>query len=143
MSRSSNSILGIIFDLDGTLYESPDFAATIQEASAGYIAGLRGISQSAARQLMSDSRSAMAEDTGYIPTLSAVCTALGGTVRDLHAFFEMRLQPEAHLVRDLRVIALLENLAQRMTLYLFTNNNRTLTNRIIVHLGLNGLFRHI
>jgi putative hydrolase of the HAD superfamily len=143
MSRPADRIRGIIFDLDGTLYESPDFAATIQDAAAGYIAGLRGIVQTEAHQLMAASRCTIAEDTGYIPTLSAVCTALGGTVSDLHAFFESRLQPEAYLVRDTRVTALLVNLSQRMPLYLFTNNNRTLTNRIIDHLGLNGLFRHI
>jgi putative hydrolase of the HAD superfamily len=143
MTRPAHRIRGIIFDLDGTLYESPGFAATIQDAAAGYVAELKGLVPTDAHQLVAASRCAIAENTGYIPTLSAVCTALGGTVNDLHAFFERRLQPEAYLVRDPRVIALLENLSQRMPLYIFTNNNRTLTIRIIDHLGLNGLFGHI
>ena len=143
MLLQTDRIRGIIFDLDGTLYVSPDFAATIQDAAAGYIARLRGITPDQAGQLMATTRSLLTEETGAIPTLSAVCTSLGGNVRDLHTFFEACLRPEAYLIRDERVIALLERLAQHMPLYLFTNNNRVLTTRIIDHLGLNGLFRHI
>jgi putative hydrolase of the HAD superfamily len=136
-------IRSIVFDLDGTLYVSPLFAAEIQNAAGEYIAGLRGLAPEVALQLMTATRSRMTEDTGCIPTLSAVCTALGGTVGDLHAFFCSHLRPEEYLVRDQRVIALLEKLSQTMPLYLFTNNNRVLTGRIIDRLGLNGFFRHI
>ena len=143
MSLTANRIRGIIFDLDGTLYVSPDFADTIQDAAAGYVAGLRGITLGQVEQLMATTRGLLTEATGAVPTLSAVCTSLGGNVRDLHTFFEGCLRPEAYLIRDERVIALLERLAQHMPLYLFTNNNRALTTRIIDYLGLNGLFRHI
>jgi putative hydrolase of the HAD superfamily len=143
MSLTANRIRGIIFDLDGTLYVSPDFAAAIQDAAAGYIAGLRGITPDLAEQLMAAARSLLAEETGAVPTLSAICTRLGGNVRDLHTFFEGCLRPETCLTRDDRVIDLLERLAGRIPLYLFTNNNRTLTTRIIDHLGMNGLFRRI
>ena len=139
----ANRIRGIIFDLDGTLYVSPAFADTIQDAAAGYIAELRGITPGLANQLMAAVRSLLAEETGAVPTLSAICTRLGGNVRDLHTFFEGCLRPEAFLTRDERVIALLERLAHRIPLYLFTNNNRGLTTRIIDYLGLNGLFRRI
>jgi putative hydrolase of the HAD superfamily len=143
MSALPDCIRGIIFDLDGTLYVSPRFAAEIQDAAAEYIAGLKGLDPADARKLIASTRGGMAEATGCIPTLSAVCTALGGSAPDLHAFFERRLQPEEHLVQDTRVTALLQKLAARMPLYLFTNNNRILTTRIIDLLGLNGLFRGI
>ena len=143
MSEAPGRIRGIIFDLDGTLYVSAVFATTIQDAAAGYIARLKGVGPADARQLMAAARSSLAEETGAVPTLSAVCSALGGTVPDLHLYFEGQLRPEDHLILDERVTALLENLAQRLPLYLFTNNNRSLTTRIIDHLGLNGLFRRI
>jgi len=143
MTGLPDCIRGIIFDLDGTLYVSPVFAAEIQDAAAGYIAGLKGLDPAEAQKLIVATRGDIAEETGCIPTLSAVCTALGGTAPDLHAFFERRLQPEEHLVRDARVNVLLQKLAARMPLYLFTNNNRVLTTRIIDHLGLHGLFRGI
>jgi len=143
MSLPANRIRGIIFDLDGTLYSAPDYAAAIQDAAAGYMAGLRGITPEQSGRLMATTRSLLTEETGGVPTLSAVCTRLGGNVRDLHTFFEGCLRPEAYLTRDERVVALLERLARRIPLYLFTNNNRVLTTRIIEYLGLNGLFRRI
>ena len=87
---------------------------------------------------MTTTRGILTEETGGVPTLSAVCTRMGGNVRDLHAFFEACLQPEGHLIREERVVVLLERLAQRAPLYLFTNNNRVLTNRIIDILGSEG-----
>ena len=64
MLQQANRIRGIIFDLDGTLYVSPDFAATIQDAAAGYIAGLRGITPEQAGRLMAATRSLLTEETG-------------------------------------------------------------------------------
>jgi putative hydrolase of the HAD superfamily len=143
MSHQAQRIRGIIFDLDGTLYVSPDFAATIQDTANSYIAGLKRIATDQACRLLATTRSLLTEETGAVPTLSAVCTRLGGNVRDLHAFFTAYLRPEAYLIRDERVVALLNRLEQSIPLYLLTNNNRELTTRIITILGLNGLFRHI
>jgi putative hydrolase of the HAD superfamily len=143
MPLQTNRIRGIIFDLDGTLYVSAEFAATIQDAAARYIAGLQGITPAQAEQLMTATRRLLSEATGAVPTLSAVCSMLGGTVPDLHAFFTGCLQPEAYLSRDGRVVSLLERLGHTMPLYLFTNNNRALTDRIVDILGLHGLFRNI
>lgn len=143
MSLPLQRVRGIIFDLDGTLYVSPDFAATIQNAAAGYIAGLKEITPDQACQLMATMRSLLTEKTGCVPTLSAVCTSLEGSVRDLHTFFEGCLRPETYLTRDERVVDMLERLAQRIPLYLYTNNNRALTTRILDYLGLSGLFRRI
>jgi len=140
---SSTHIRAIVFDLDGTLYVSPEFAVTIQDQAAVYMGRIRGISVAEARLLMAATRSRLAEESGTVQTLSAVCTELGGSVRDLHAFFEERLRPEAYLVRDERVIALLSRLRERFSLYIYTNNNRALTTRIVDYLGLDGLFERI
>jgi putative hydrolase of the HAD superfamily len=143
MPLQSNRIRGIIFDLDGTLYVSHVFADTIQNAAIAYIAKLKAITTDDAGQLMEGTRSLLAKETGTEPTLSAICTSLGGNAPDLHTFFKGSLQPETYLTRDDRVVTLLERLAQHMPLYLFTNNNRDLTTRIIDCLGLYGRFLHI
>jgi putative hydrolase of the HAD superfamily len=143
MSQQADRIRGIIFDLDGTLYVSPGFAATIQDAAAGYIARLRGTTPDQANQLIATTRSLLKKETGEVPTLSATSTRLGGNVRDLHTFFEACLRPEDFLTRDERVISLLERLSESIPLYLFTNNNRGLATRIIGLLGLEGMFRRI
>jgi putative hydrolase of the HAD superfamily len=92
---------------------------------------------------MAATRSRLAEESGAVQTLSAVCTELGGSVRELHAWFEERLRPESYLVRDERVIALLSRLRERFSLYIYTNNNRALATRILDYLGLDGLFDRI
>ncbi len=139
----ARSIRGIVFDLDGTLYVSDSFSATIKDAAVAYIAGLRSLDTGEACQLLNTTRSRMARQAGTAQTLSAVCVELGGTVRDLHACFQAQLHPEAHLIKDQRVITLLENLGRNFELHLFTNNNRALTTRIVDFLGLGGLFQTV
>jgi putative hydrolase of the HAD superfamily len=136
-------IRSIVFDLDGTLYVCDRFAAEIQDAAASYIAGIKGVSHAEAELLMAATRLRLAEESGTVQTLSAVCVELGGSVQELHRFFEGVLRPEAYLVRDERVIRLLEGLAERFSLYIYTNNNRALTNRITNYLGLNHALRGI
>lgn len=136
-------IRGIVFDLDGTLYIAPGFAAAIQDEAAAYMAGVMGVGQEEAREIMAATRIRLAQESGTVQTLSAVCSDLGGSIRELHAWFEQRLRPEAHLVRDERVNALLSRLHGRFPLYIYTNNNRALTTRIIGYLGLDGLFERI
>lgn len=139
----SSKIRGIVFDLDGTLYVCDTFASLIQDAATAYIASIKGISQDMAALLMTATRLRLMEESGTAQTLSAVCTDLGGNIRDLHHYFEENLQPEACLVRDERVIRLLKCLSEQFSLHIYTNNNRPLTTRIISYLGLNGLFQSI
>jgi HAD superfamily hydrolase (TIGR01549 family) len=141
---ASAEIRGIVFDLDGTLYVCDRFATEIQAAAAAYIAGVKRITQAEAGELMAATRLRLAEESGTVQTISAVCAELGGSVRELHRYFESTLRPEAYLVRDERVIRLLERLAEQYPLYIYTNNNRVLTTRIIDYLGfervLSGIF---
>jgi len=140
---TATRIQGIVFDLDGTLYVCDRFAAEIQNASVSYIAGIKGLSHNDAELLMTATRVRLTEVSGTIQTISAVCTELGGNVQELHRFFERTLRPEAYLVRDERVIRLLERLAQQYSLYIYTNNNRVLTTRIMDYLGLDGVVHGI
>lgn len=136
-------IKGIVFDLDGTLYVCDRFAAEIQGAAAAYIAGLKRISQAEAGLLIVATRLRLMEESGTVQTISAVCRELGGSVQELHRYFEQNLRPEAYLVRDERVIRLLERLGKQFSLYIYTNNNRALTARIMNYLGLDGLVSNI
>ena len=134
-----DQIRGIVFDLDGTLYVCERFAAEIHNAAASYIAVLKGVSLEDAELLMAETRRRLSEESGTVQTLSEVCSELGGSIQELHRLFEATLRPEAYLVRDERVIGLLERLAKKFSLYIYTNNNRVLTARIMNYLGLQGL----
>jgi len=139
---SAGEIGAIVFDLDGTLYVSDEFAATIQEGAAVYLSGVLQVSVEEARRAMAETRSRLAEH-GVVRTLSAVCRSLGGNISDVHAFFHTYLAPELFLMRDDRVVALLEHLRQRFALYVYTNNSRVLVERITNILGINGCFKAI
>jgi putative hydrolase of the HAD superfamily len=143
VTLSSSQIHGIVFDLDGTLYVCERFASEIQSASVAYIAECKGITLADAGLLMADTRRRLTEESGSVQTISAVCTELGGSIQGLHHFFERSLQPEAFLLRDERVIRLVVRLAERFPLFIYTNNNRPLTTRIMNHLGLDGLMNGI
>ena len=136
-------IKGIVFDLDGTLYVCERYAAEIQAAAVGYSAALMQISSAEAGLVMAATRLRLTEESGTVPTISAVCTELGGNLPDLHRFFGQNLQPEASLVRDERVVRLLERLAKKFLLAIYTNNNRALSARILSCLGLDGLVAEI
>lgn len=140
---ADHGIRALVFDLDGTLYVCERFAALIQEAAVDYMAGVRGETRDVTRSVMAATRVRMAEESGLVPTLSAVCSALGGTAPALHGWFEQCLKPEAYLKRDERVVELLRRLGTNFDLYLYTNNNRVLTTRIIQLLGFAGLFSGI
>ena len=134
-AHAYSEIRAIVFDLDGTLYVCDRFAAEIHDAAAAYVAEVRQISQAEAELLMTATRKRLLAEKGTAQTLSAVCSELGGNVRELHDFFIQKLQPEQYLGRDERVVGLLERLAKHFSLYIYTNNNRVLATRIINHLG--------
>jgi putative hydrolase of the HAD superfamily len=133
----------IVFDLDGTLYVNEQLAAEIQQAVSTYIAQVRQIPLTASSLLIKETRQRLTHERGTEATLSSVCTELGGTVADFHRTATQLVHPERWLDADIRVITLLTDLAQRFELVIYTNNNRTLAERILTRLGISGLFRHI
>lgn len=140
---NSFDIKAIVFDLDGTLHVSDEFAVSIKHEAARYMAGVLSVSTGQAHEIMNERRRCLAEQDDMVPTLSNVCCSLGGKIPEMHAYFERKLRPESYLLRDERVILLLKGLARYFDLYIYTNNNRVLATRILDYLGLNGLFRHI
>ncbi|HPX61148.1 MAG TPA: HAD family hydrolase [Deltaproteobacteria bacterium] len=136
-------ISDIVFDLDGTLYVADGFAATIRQEATAFMAKLLKCSPEQADRVMAETRCRLAEENDSVPTLSAACSRLGGTLPDMHAWFESCLNPETHLVRDQQVVELIARLRRKCGLHIYTNNNRVLTTRIIDYLGLSGMFTHI
>jgi putative hydrolase of the HAD superfamily len=139
----ASGIRAIIFDLDGTLYFSDAFAEEIKRGAAIYIAELKGIAAETAAILIRETRERLTCETGREATLSMVCLELGGSVAGFHAAVTPLLHPETVLRPDCRITALLSALAERYNLYLYTNNNRILTDRILRTIELSDLFEKI
>jgi putative hydrolase of the HAD superfamily len=138
-----SKITSIIFDLDGTLYSSRELAAEINRVASEGVALQLGIDPGRAGTLLSGAKAAIKERTGHEVTLSAACREIGADIRQLHCYLAENINPEKYLVRDDRVVEMLERLGREYRLYIYTNNNRTLTDRIMKLIGIDGRFAEI
>ena len=134
------SLRAIIFDLDGTLYQNDRLGEEVNQSACRYVAELKGITPAEADLVLQQVRSCPEGGAG---TLSQAVVYLGGNLQELHRRFNDGVHPEAVLRPDPRVRELLGKLAQRFGLYLYTNNNRALSGRIMTRLGLEGLFARV
>lgn len=134
---------GAIFDLDGTLYFGSELGREIGRTAYRYIAEIKGTDEATARQLVRSTRMRISEEQGSDASLSLTCMALGGDLKELHRSFSVSIEPERFLVRDERVVALLERLSACFPLYIYTNNNCSLAARIMNAIGVSHLFGRV
>lgn len=133
----------IIFDLDGTLYVNRELGREIHLSACSAIAGVRGVTLHQADLLVKETMEQLSAALGYRVSLTRTCLELGADLRDLHRHFCEHIVPERYLTQDERVIKLLQRLGRGCELYLYTNNNFGLTDRIMRLLGVEGMFRRV
>ena len=143
MIWADHTIKAIIFDLDGTLYVSESFEQVVWESAASYAGDLLGLTPHEGGQQLITLRQRLTEERGTLQTLAVAIETLGGTVPELHRRFAEELEPQQHIIPDPRVMPLVTSLGQRYTSWLLTNNNRTLTDKILFTLGLEAAFERV
>jgi putative hydrolase of the HAD superfamily len=136
-------IKAIVFDLDGTLYVSHAFEHAVWESVSRYAAELLGVSESAGAEQLKGTRDRLTAERGTLQTLAVAIEALGGTVPEMHRRFAEELDPQQFLQPDPRVKPLLKQLGDRYVSWLLTNNNQTLTDKILACLGLELSFQRV
>lgn len=136
-----SKLAAIIFDLDGTLYTSSALAAEIHRVACSALAEQLGVSGEEAGARLSEAKAGIIAATGREATLSAACLGLGCDIRELHRYLASEIVPEPYLNRDDRVVEMLGRLSGRYSLYIYTNNNRSLATRIMTALGIDGCIR--
>ena len=139
----SEPLRALLFDLDGTLYVNRELGREIHLSACRTIGALKGVTLSRAELLVKETKERLTTELGYRVSLTRTCTELGADIRELHRRFCQEITPEEFLRQDPRVVELLRRLGRRFELYLYTNNNRCLTERILGLLGLDGLFRRV
>jgi len=140
IALDKESLRAIVFDLDGTLYQDELLGEEVHQCACRYVAQLKGVSAQQAAVLLMEARSCASGSGG---TLSRAVVSLGGDLQELHRRFSQEVHPEGVLKLDPRVTRLLESLAGRYELYLYTNNNRALSARIMAQLGVGGFFTKV
>lgn len=139
----AHAIKAIIFDLDGTLYVSEQFEQAVWASAARYAGDLLGLPPEEGGRRLNDLRRELTEQRGTVQTLAVAIETIGGTVPELHRRFAEELEPQLHIEPDPRVPPLIEALGRRYTSWLLTNNNRTLTAKILATLGLEAAFERV
>ena len=137
------AIRAIVFDLDATLYEDPKLGEAVHAEAYAYIAESRGIAPAEAEALLRQTKTWLTKERGIAGTLSLAIEELGLDLKALHSRFAERIAPACYLPRDERVVTLLLGLVNRFELVLYTNNNRTLSAKIMGILGIEGLFSRV
>ena len=133
----------IVFDLDGTLYMNMELGREINRVACDYLGELKGIGADEAGLLLRQAKARLSFESGFDTPLSLACRDLGADIVELHRRFAAQVKPERFLSRDGRVVELLQLLAERFGLYIYTNNNRKLADEIVRILGLSGCFRGV
>ena len=143
MNLFSPDINSIVFDLDGTLYVSPEIAEQIEEAAEALVASSRGLCLGDGRALLRRARRALTESFGEEPTLTRTCQELGIEIGELHRAFQSRVRPEHYLTPDPVLCALLDSLREHCRLYIYTNNSFPLASRILALLDVADRFERL
>lgn len=138
--ESFDQVRSIVFDLDGTLYKNSELADAIVATADELVAHSRGLGLKEARKLIHTARKRLSETYDDEPTLTRTCMELGIEARQLHEAFQQQVRPERYLVYDPVLQALLDSLRGHCNLYIYTNNNLPLTNKILALLGVEELF---
>ncbi len=143
MILPEQGIKAIVFDLDGTLYLSHEFEYAVWESVSRYAGELLGISESAGGEQLKETRDRLTAERGTVQTLAVAIETLGGTVPEMHRRFAEELEPQQFIQPDPRVKPLVDQLGGRYVSWLLTNNNQTLTSKILICLGLEQSFQRV
>lgn len=142
-SGFGKTIRSLVFDLDGTLYDSRELGAQIEQAAIAVVAESRGLTVEQGERLLREARRTLAEVPGELPPLSRTCLELGLELQDFVRGLEEKVHPERCLQPDTELAALLQFLGERYGLYVYTNNGFFLASRILALLGIDDCFRHV
>lgn len=143
MSNFSKTLQSIVFDLDGTLYVNEGVRDEIEQVACDLVASGRGLTTAQGCHVLRSTRQKLTEEAGCEPALSLVCAELGIELAEFHQALQDRVRPELYLNNDTALQHLLSSLAERYNLFIYTNNNYPLAQKILALLGVEHLFNRL
>jgi putative hydrolase of the HAD superfamily len=136
-------VKNIIFDLDGTLYDSPDVFRKFAEAAYYTYAKVTTTPIEEAKKILEERRAELARQKGFAVPYTLALISFGIPIETWHeenvAFFD----PADFLVLNQPLKDCLLELKKKYRLVVLTNNNKIQTRRIIQALGLDGVFHAV
>lgn len=133
-------IRGIIFDLDGTLYDCPQLLSMQRKVAIEALRDFHHLDMESANRMFKRKRQELKKSLGFSPTTTATCIACGIPLDLYLAETTRRYDPADFLQHDDRLVMVLEELKKSHTLALISNNNRPHVDRMLKILGVASLF---
>lgn len=133
----------IIFDLDGTLYKSPEIYQKFAEAAYYTYAKLRKTTIEQAKSILEKRREEMRKQKGYPVPYTLALLSFDIPIEEWHKKNIKFFDAGSYLKPDIQLKQVLKELKKVYQLVVLTNNNRIQTERILRTLGIKELFSHI
>ncbi len=133
----------IIFDLDGTLYKSPEVYQQFAEAAYHTYAKIKNTTKEKAKEILEKKREELRKIRGFPVPYTLALIEFGISIEKWHeeniAFFDAG----AFLKPDTELKQVLQKLKQKYIIAVLTNNNKIQTDRILGALDIKDLFDYI
>jgi putative hydrolase of the HAD superfamily len=133
----------ILFDLDGTLYNSREVRTKFAEAAYHALAKLKKIPVDEARRLIEDMREKLKEKHGFPVPYTLTLIRFGMTVENWHKENIAYFDPREFLSADGNLRKMLQGMKKRFKLAILTNNNEVQASRILQALNVQDLFDRV
>jgi len=133
----------ILFDLDGTLYNSNEVRTKFAEAAYHALAKLKNIPVDDAKRLIEDTREKLKEQHGFPVPYTLTLIRFGMTVESWHKENIAYFDPRDFLSADAKLRKTLQDMKKRFRLAILTNNNEVQANRILEALNVQDLFDRV
>ena len=137
------NIQALIFDMDDTLYTSPEFKEAYRQAACNLIAEVKGIDRLETRELYQRTRTVLAARYGYFPSNTMILRELGIAWEIWRNQTIRTIDPGRFLRQDPDLVTTISILSSRYRLGLLTNNHRVHTDHILEILGVGPFFQAI
>jgi putative hydrolase of the HAD superfamily len=142
-TSAGSTIKVVIFDLDGTLYQSSVIGAKFAEAAYHAIAKLKNISVHEAQQVVEHRRTQMRSTYGDPVPYTLTLKSIGMSTEHWHEENIAYFDPRDYLRHDEQLMNSLSVLSRRYRLAVLTNNNSVQTDRTLEALGVKHLFEKV
>ncbi|MDH4212143.1 MAG: HAD family hydrolase [candidate division WOR-3 bacterium] len=133
----------ILFDLDGTLYNSTEVRTKFAEAAYHALAKLKKIPVDEAKMLIEDTREKLKEKHGFPVPYTLTLIRFGMPVEVWHKENIAYFDPRDYLSANGELRKILQGMKKRFKLAILTNNNEVQANRILQALKVQDLFDRV
>jgi HAD superfamily hydrolase (TIGR01549 family) len=133
----------ILFDLDGTLYDSAEVRGKFAEAAYHALAKLKSIPVEEATALIEDTREKLKEKHGFPVPYTLTLVRFGMPVETWHKENISYFDPRDYLSANDELRKMLLVLKKRCRLAILTNNNEVQAKRILEALKVQDLFDRV